>query len=701
MSTIKLNIDGRDIEAQEGKSILEASLDAGVYIPHLCHHPDLSPIGACRLCIVEVECMEGLPTSCTTPASDGMIVRTKTDEIDHRRRLAMELMLAGHPPDCGTCMKYLNCEFQSLKQYLVGDKLSVRMRSKLLPVNASNPLYLYDPSKCVACGRCVRACHELRGVGVLYYNQQGKETYIGTAADLPLADSGCRFCGACAEVCPTGAIQDKDEKTRGTKRKTALIPCRYTCPAEIDVPRYIRFIAEKDYSAATAVIRESAPFPKVLGYVCDHPCENVCRRSEVNQPISIRELKRFAAEHDTERLWEKNSNKQSPTGKKVAIVGSGPSGLTAAYYLSNLGHSVTIFESLPLLGGMMRFGIPEYRLPRDSLDSEIRVIEKMVAEVKTNAHIESIDNLLEQGYDAIFVAIGTHKGQKLSIPGADNKEVLIGVDFLKDVNLGKKVGIGNKVVVVGGGNVAFDCARVSRRLGAKEVHIACLESREAMPAACDEIEQGEEEGIALHFSQTPTQILYDNSNIKGVEFLDVESFSFDEDKNLEIKVCEDSQKVLEADTVILAIGQRPDVPAGFGLDTSKGNLIVVDSYTFHTSQEGVFAGGDAITGTSSIIKAIASGRKAATAIDRFLGGGGNIEEKLAPQAESEKYLGPGQGFASMNRCQVPCILPDERLESFGNVIYDMDEETANYESKRCLQCDLRLKITTVKFWGNF
>lgn len=701
MPVIKLNIDGRDVETQEGKGILEASLEAGIYIPHLCHHPDLSPIGACRLCIVEVEGREGLPTSCTTLALDGMVVRTKTDKIDRMRRLAMELMLAGHPPDCGTCMKYLNCEFQSLKQYLVGDQSSVRKRSKLLPINSGNPLFLYDPSKCVACGRCVRACHELRGVGVLYYKKQGKETITGTASDLPLADAGCRFCGACAEVCPTGAIQDKDEKARGSGRKAALVPCRYTCPAEIDIPRYIRFIAEKDYSAATAVIRESVPFPKVLGYVCDHPCESVCRRSQVNQPLSIRELKRFAAEHDTERLWEKNSNKKSPTGKKVAIIGSGPAGLTAAYYLTILGHSVTVFESLPFLGGMMRFGIPEYRLPRSVLDSEIKVIENMVAEVKTSVRIDSIDNLLGQGYDAIFVAVGTHKGQKLPIPGADSEGVLIGVDFLKDVNLGKKVGIGNKVVVVGGGNVAIDCARVARRLGAKEVQMACLESREVMPAAGDEIEQAEEEGITIHVSKTPTQILSSNKRVTGVEFLDVESFSFDEEKKLEINVRENSQSILEANTVIFAIGQRPEVPAGFGLDTGTGNLITVDSYTFNTSREGVFAGGDAVNGTSFIIKAIASGRKAAIAIDKFLGGSGNIGEKLAPQSEPEKRLGIRQGFASMERCQVSCIPPEERLDSFCKVVYDMGEEMADYESKRCLQCDLRLKIKSVKFWGNF
>jgi formate dehydrogenase beta subunit len=701
VATIKLNIDGRDIETEEGKTILEAALDGGVYIPHLCHHPDLSPIGACRLCVVEVEGIEGLPPSCMTPASNGMVVKTKTEKAEHLRRLAMELMLAAHPPDCGTCKKYLNCEFQSLKQYLAGDKLRVRSRSKLLPVNSGNPLFLYDPGKCIVCGRCVRACHELRGAGVLQYKQQGKETYIGTGADLPLADAGCRFCGACAEVCPTGAIQDKEENMQGKNRRASLVPCKYTCPAEIDVPRYIRFIKEKDYSAATAVIRESVPFPGVLGYVCDHPCENVCRRGAVNQSMSIRELKRFAAEHDTEKLWQKNLVKQPPTGKKVAIVGSGPAGLTAAYYLSILGHSVTIFESQPYLGGMMRFGIPEYRLPRDVLDSEIKVIENMVAEVKTNTRIESIDDIVKQGYDAVFIAVGTHKGQKLPVPGADGDGVLIGVDFLKDVNLGKKITIGDKVVVLGGGNVGFDCARAARRLGAKEVHVTCLECREAMLAAQDEIEQGEGEGITVHCSLTPTRILRNDKSVTGVEFLEVESFCFDEDKKLQITTREGSQQVIAADTVIFAIGQRPDVPAEFGLDTGASNLIMIDSYSFSTSKEGVFAGGDAVMGTSSVIKAIASGRKAAAAIDSFLGGSGFIEQKFAPRSEPEKWLGPGQGFAAQERCQLSCASPEERLAGFGKVIYDMGEEIAECESKRCLQCDLRLKITPPKLWGNF
>ena len=547
----------------------------------------------------------------------------------------------------------------------------------------------------------MRACHELRGVGVLFYKRKGKETYIGTASDLPLADSGCRFCGACAEVCPTGSIMDKEEFAKGKSRKAALVPCRYACPAEIDVPRYIRFIQKKDYSAATAVIKEKVPFPKVLGYVCDHPCESVCRRGEINQSISIRNLKRYAAEHDEERLWEKNSNKKPSTGKKVAIIGAGPAGLTAAYYLSNQGHTVTVFESMPLAGGMMRYGIPEYRLPRDVLDSEIRDIEKRGVEIITNTRVESIDKLFEQGYDAVLVTVGAHKGQKLSIPGADNEGVLISLDFLRDINSGKKVKLGRKVMVLGGGNVAFDCARVARRLGAEQVNIACLECRTDIPAACDEVKQGEEEGILINPSKTFTQILCQNGKIAGVEFLDVESFSFDEDKNPQIEVIENSQHVLEADTVIFAVGQRPEIPDGFGLDTAANNLIELDSYTFSTNREGVFAAGDAVIGTASVIKAIASGRKAAIAVDQFLEGRGNIDEKLAPVSEPQKCLGPGEGFASMSRCEESCMLPEERLQSFCKVVHDMDEETADYESKRCLQCDLRLKITPVKFWANY
>ena len=701
METIRLIVDGRDIETQKGKSVLEASLDGGMYIPHLCHHADLSPIGACRLCVVEIDGMEGLQTACTTPVSERMVVRTKSDEIDHMRRLAMELMLAGHPPDCGTCVKYLNCELQSMKQYLVNDQLSVKRRSKLFPVTSTNPLFLHDPNKCILCGRCVRACHELRGVGVLFYKKKGKETYIGTAEDFPLAESGCRFCGACAEVCPTGAIMDKEEFTKGKSRKAALVPCQFSCPAEIDVPRYIRFIREKNYAAASAAIRERVPFPRVLGYVCDHPCETACRRGEVNQAISIRNLKHYAAERDEQRLGEGTFDRKPSTDKKVAIIGSGPAGLTAAYYLANQGHSVVVFESLPQAGGMLRYGIPEYRLPRDVIDKEIRYIENRGVKIITNAWVKSVDILLNDGCDAVLVAVGAHRGVKLDMPGTNGEGILIGTDFLKAVSEGTKVEIGKRVMVLGGGNVAFDCARVALRLGADRVLMACLERKADMLAERDEINQGEEEGITVYPSRTFTRILREDGKIKGVEFLEVESFSFDEDKNLAIETVDGSKHVLEADTVIFAVGQRPEIPVGFGLNTTSNGLIELDAYTLATNRDEVFAAGDAVTGTASVIRAIAFGRKAAVAIDKFLGGRGNIDEKLAPLTEPERYLQPEEGFAAMTRCEEKCLPPDERVQSFCNVVEDMDEEAVQNEARRCLQCDLRLKIKPVKFWASY
>jgi NADPH-dependent glutamate synthase beta subunit-like oxidoreductase len=702
LKTIKLNIDGKEIETEKGKTVLESALEAGIYIPHLCHHPDLPPTGECELCIVKIEGMDGYQISCTIKVEEGMVITTKTEEIERLRKEAFTKMLLGHPPECTSCPKYLNCELQSLKQYLgIPEDMAVTGRLRAFPINIDNPLFVHDPTRCILCKRCIRACKDLRGVGILTVKERDEQAYVYTETGGSLAEEGCRFCGACVEVCPTGAIRDKNELMEGKKRREALVPCKYTCPAEIDVPRYLRFIQEKDYSAATAVIREKVPFPKVLGYVCNHPCEAVCRRSYINQPIAIRDLKRYASEHDEEKVWARNAQKRPATDKKVAVIGSGPAGLTAAFYLAKQGHDVTVFEALPVAGGMMRVGIPAYRLPRDVLDDEIQDIQKAGVKIRTGAPIDSIDGLFEEGYNAVLVAVGTHQGQRLNIPGADHEGVLIGLDLLRDINLGKEVKMGKDVIVLGGGNVAFDCARVARRLGAEKVSLACLECRADMPAACDEVDQGEEEGIGIYSSKTFSKILSENGTITGVEFLDVASFRFDEENNLELEVVEGSYHVLEADTVIFAIGQSPEIPEGFELDTGPGNLIILDEYTHTTNREGIYAAGDAVIGTTSVIEAIASGRQAAIAIDQYLGGDGDIDEVLAPAIEPRTCLGPGEGFASLSRCEDTCITAEERIQSFCTVVGDMNEETANNESIRCLQCDTRLKISPVKFWGEY
>jgi NADPH-dependent glutamate synthase beta subunit-like oxidoreductase/NAD-dependent dihydropyrimidine dehydrogenase PreA subunit len=607
----------------------------------------------------------------------------------------MELMLAAHPPDCLVCPQNLNCELQAVAQYLGITEQRLRKRPKDIPVNASNPLFEHDLSKCILCGRCVRACYELRGVGVLSFIKRGRETYIGTAFDRSLADAGCRFCGACIEVCPTGALKDKDGLLEvGKDREAALVPCKYACPAGIDIPRYIRFIREKKYSEAAAVIREKVPFPKVLGYVCDHPCETACRSSEPNEPIAIRALKRFAAEWDT-GLWKKNSKKAPPTGKRVAVVGSGPAGLTAAYYLSKLGHSVTIFEALSAPGGMMRVGIPEYRLPKQVLDLEIEEIKRMGVDIKTNTKIESFGDLFEQGYHAIFLAIGAHQGVKIGVEGEDSPGVMEAITFLRQVGFGRKVKLGNKVAVIGGGNVAIDAARTALRLDARDVTIIYRRTQTEMPASSEEVNGALEEGVRIDYLAAPNKIWNENGMVR-LKCIRMELGEPDASGRRRPIPIKGSEFITDYNTVITAIGQMPDVPDGFQVATERGNVIKIGDNCI-TSREGVFAGGDATTGPGSAIEAIAAGRKGAIAVDKYLGGSGIIDEELASVEEPKVWLGREENFARQHRREIFCMPVEQRLSSFSEIDHGYDDEAALEESLRCLQCDLRLKISTVKF----
>ncbi|HEX2964707.1 MAG TPA: FAD-dependent oxidoreductase, partial [Syntrophorhabdaceae bacterium] len=279
--------------------------------------------------------------------------------------------------------------------------------------------------------------------------------------------------------------------------------------------------------------------------------------------------------------------------------------------------------------------------------------------------------------------------------------VLIGTDFLKYVNEGKSTGIGKRVLVIGGGNVALDCARVALRLGADEVRLACVEAQDKMPAAQDEIDEGRSEGIVFFYSRTCTRIIRESGMVTGAEFSKVRSFTFDEDGNIEIETIEDSAHVIETDTIIFAVGQKPEVPAAPGLNTTPHGLIESDPYTFETSISSVFAAGDAATRSSSVIGAISSGRKAAIAIDKFLEGNGNIEQKLAPSFELKCYLGPDKTFAALNRCNEKHWYPDKRIHGFTEIAERLDEQSAQHESERCLQCDLRLTIKPVKLWVNY
>lgn len=695
-----ITIDGTRLEVPENKNVLECALEAGIYIPHLCHHPDLPENGSCRMCIVEVEGQEGVTTSCTLRAQDGMVVHTTSERINKLRTLALELLLAGHPEDCSTCPKYGNCELQTLIQYIGANNARMRTRIKGIKMEEGNPLLIHDMNRCVLCGRCVRACNKLRGVGVLQYNKKDLETYVGTLHGKLLKDEDCRFCTACAEVCPTGSIRDKLQLlTTNLKKEEALVPCRTACPAHTDIPRYIRFVKEGDYDAAVAVIREKVPFPNALGHVCSHACELECKRKEVSEAMSIRDIKRYAAEHDTGRYW-KGKGKQLPdTGKKVCVVGGGPAGLTAAYYLRKQGHAVTVKEALPTVGGMMSYGIQSYRLPREIVAQEAKVIEDQGVVIETNTKVEKPVELRKE-YDAVLMTIGAHKGVRLPMEGSELPGVLLNIDFLRNASLGQETGMGKRIIVLGGGNVAFDCARTAKRLGAEEIHLACLEAREVMTADDEEIEQAKEEGIFVHPAQTFERITGTDA-VTGVDFMNVKSFTFDENRRAIIEKEEGSEHHIDADTVIFATGQRPDLTEEAGLTLGRANSIVVKENSLATETEGVFAAGDVVYGTKSVILAIASGRDAAVEIDKYLGGDGDISETLAPKQHADPKIGKVEGFGYFGRTKTQVTPAAERQDNFNEVDHGICDADICGEASRCLQCDLRLQIHPSRLWTEY
>ena len=699
MAVIK--IDDIQLDVPDHKSILECALQAGIYIPHLCHHPDLPENESCRLCVVEVEGMEGAVPSCTLRAEDGMVIRTQSENLQKLRTMAMELLLAGHPEDCSTCPKYGNCELQTLIQYLGGAGSRVKGRVKGFKENKENPLIEYEMDRCVLCGRCVRACNNLRGVGVLRYQKKDLETYVGTLHDRLLADSDCRFCQACAEVCPTGSIRDKLMVNSAEKKskEDIVVPCKAACPAHTEIPRYIRFVKEGNYDAAAAVIREKVPFPRALGHVCSHVCELECKRSEVSEAMAIRDIKRYAAEHDTGRYW-KGKGKQLPdTGKRVCVVGGGPAGMTAAYYLRQQGHDVTLKEMLPTVGGMMSYGIPSYRLPREVVAEEYKVIEETGIHTEVNTKVENPVELLKD-FDAVLMAIGTNNGVRLPMEGNNLPGVLVNIEFLRKCAMGQETGLGKRVIVLGGGNVAFDCARSAKRLGAEEVHVSCLEARDQMTADEEEIQQAQEEGIFVHPAQTFERIT-GLDHVTGVDFMDVEEFSFDENRRPVIKKRVDSEHHIDGDTIIFATGQRVGITEAAGLLLGRANSIATGPDSAASSVKGIFAAGDAVYGTKSVIMAIEAGREAASEIDLYLGGDGDISEKLAPEQYADPQIGRAEGFAYQKRNLTDVKPTEERQDNFKLVDGGYCDEKACLEASRCLQCDLRLQITAPRLWGDY
>ena len=383
----------------------------------------------------------------------------------------------------------------------------------------------------------------------------------------------------------------------------------------------------------------------------------------------------------------------------IILVGGGPAGMTAAFYLAKQGHRVTLKEAYPTLGGQMAYGIPSYRLPREVIAKEAAYVTEVGVQVECNCRVTKPAELLS-AYDAVLVAVGTHEGNRLKMPGNELPGVLLCSDFLRRAAMGQDTGMGRRVVIMGAGNVAFDCARTAVRLGAEEVSLAFRKKREELTADLEEIEQAEQEGVRMLPARTFDRIL-GNDHVEGVEFSRVKRNYKDESGRTVTEKEEGSAHTLEADTVIFAAGQHTDLPEEAGLERGRANAIAVKEGSLMTSVEGVFACGDAIYGTKTVIKALASGREAASEIDRFLGGDGDISEKLVTTEAPSQAIGRIEGFACLARAEECFLEPDERRQDFRPISAGICDAAICGEAERCLQCDLRFGITGHRLWSDY
>jgi len=475
---------------------------------------------------------------------------------------------------------------------------------------------------------------------------------------------------------------------RPVERKDFIVPrCTAACPAGVDVPRYIRAVKDQKYDEAVAILRERLPLPTVCADACFAPCEEVCAYKQFGDPIAIRAIKRAAVDKGGD-IWKKRKKVTEKTGKRVAVVGAGPAGLTAAYYLVTKGHDVTVFDSFSKPGGTMRYGIPNYRLPDERLDKDIDDILQwgVTFQGETKIGREITLDQIKKDFDAVFIASGANGSAKISLEGTEKEGVLWGWEFLRDVGKGEKIEFKGDVVVVGSGNVAIDSALTAFRLGAKNVHLTTRKDRKEMLAYDWEIAQAEEQGIVFHDCWSPKKIL-GKETVEGLALVRAQS-TYDEKTCGYNVICDDEiTEKLEANYVILAVGQTPELDFLKNEKNVNTDLarIEVKQDSLATGEEGIFAGGDAVSGPDSILGAIAHGRIGATAIDKYLGGDGNIDEVLA--TPEEEVILSGLETEIRPRAEMPCLKSWGRNSGFEQVELGLTDEQIAAESSRCLNCD--------------
>ncbi len=566
-----------------------------------------------------------------------------------------------------------------------------------------------NDESCGKCSSCREGSSVLLDVLKKICRGEGEEKDLEVLEDFSNTIKEASMCGL-GQTLPNPVLSTlkyfRDEYIQHIKYKRcpALVckeiissACQHTCPISQDVPSYIGLIAQGKFEEAVKIVLKENPLPLICGRVCDAPCEGKCVAGEWDDPVAIRSLKRFLADYEMKHGLNIDQKPKTEREERVAVVGSGPGGLTCAHYLALEGYKVTVFESRSVAGGMLALCIPEFRLPKDVLEYEINRIKKLGVEIKLNTAIGKDIPLqkLKEDYKAVFIATGAHKGLKMRIPNEDSEGVLDAVEFLWEFNLGGDVKIGDKVIVVGGGNSAIDAARVAKRMG-KDTSIYYRRTKLEMPAIKSEVEEALLEGIDIQFLVTPIRVLSNNGKIEGIECIRMKLGDVDESGRRRPVPIEGSEFTVDANTLILAISQEPELSAlagDNGLKVSSWGTLVVDPDTLQTSMEGVFAGGDVVSGPNTVTGAMAHGKIAAKMINKYICGEKlEIEYKVTrPAARIEALQLTDEEIKNLKRPEMPSIPVEQRIKSFKEVELGFNENDAILEAKRCLRCDLEVK----------
>lgn len=568
------------------------------------------------------------------------------------------------------------------------------------------------------CNCCGCSCLALRTASMFINADMVRSNYVSR-----VDKEKCVACGECVQNCPVNAMQlgqklcekkptpeIKKENPRDTEwgpdrwnpeyrtnrkdvAETGTSPCKTECPAHISIQGYIKLASQGKYKEALELIKHENPFPAVCGRICPRKCESACTRGDMDAPIAIDDIKKFIAEQDLNM-----DNRYVPTqrheyGNKIAVIGAGPAGLSCAFYLAIDGYKVTVYEKQNVLGGMLTFGIPSFRLEKDVVSAEIDILKELGVEFKTGVEVGkdvSLNDLRDQGFEAFYLAIGAQTGRKLGIEGEDATGVITGVDFLRDANLSNDVKLEGKVIVIGGGNVAIDVARTATRVGSSKVDMFCLESRKQMPALEEEIEEALSEDIEINNSWGPKCIVTENGRVVGVEFKRCISV-LDENGRFNPTYDENDTKIVEADTILTSVGQIIDwgnLIANSKIELNQNNTIKADSFTYQTGEPDVFAGGDSYTGPRFAIDAIAAGKEGAISIHRYVQPGQSliIGRDRREYHSLDKANVVFEGYDSIPRQSASHDKSIQSKESFEDIRGTFTEEQMKKETERCLGC---------------